>query len=233
MLNLNKHTRSSITGTLIAVSFMQTVVALPANASGLATESRPVSNVHTVILDGVGELILNEGSQESLVIEAEKSVLPRMITKLNSGTLTLTLASGSTSTQEPIRYKLNVKKLERLETKGSGDVQATGLKNSPSLKVISSGSGNITFHNLNTKQFTFTSSGSGDIQIDGKTQKQTVTLDGANNYDAARFDSLDTHIVLSGAGNAKLAVKNNLSGTISGAGNVDYTGHPKVTLKRD
>ncbi|MES2207782.1 MAG: head GIN domain-containing protein [Pseudomonadota bacterium] len=240
MSNLNNHSTSSIIKrsthrslkAIIALGFMQTAIALPVHASGVVTESRPVSNVRSVILEDVGELILTESAQESLVVEAEKSVLPKMITKLSNGTLTLALA-GSVNTREPIRYKLNVKKLEQIEIKGSGDIQATNLKNSPTLKVTSSGSGNITLHNLNTKQFTFNSSGSGDIHIDGKTQKQTITLDGANNYDAAKFDSSEAHIDLSGAGNAKLAVKDRISGSISGAGNVDYTGHPKDTIKRD
>lgn len=97
-------------------------------AGDTARESRPISGVNQVVLRGVGDLILTQSDLESLVVEAEPKLLPRISTEVRSGVLYLDFNEKQISTRHPIRFYLSVINLHRIQSEGSGEIQSGKLR---------------------------------------------------------------------------------------------------------
>jgi hypothetical protein len=69
--------------------------------------------------------------------------------------------------------------------------------------------------------------GAGNIKIDnGNSSTLSLILSGAGNIEAQNYRIENVNVILSGTGNIKTWVTNNLSGNISGVGNIYYKGNP-------
>jgi hypothetical protein len=186
-----------------------------------------VAGIERVVLRAVGDLDVTQGSQESLVIEAEKPLLARISSKMKDGVLTFDIKGGQFSSRHPVRYHLTVKTLKAIDAHGSGDIDVGTLR-APTLDLRLAGSGNATLRALDIKQLTVRIISSADVRLDGHAVRQTVSIEGAGDYDASRLLCDQADVSISGSGNAVLRVKQRLTARISGSGEIQYHGNPRV-----
>ncbi len=192
-------------------------------------EKRDVRGFDGVKLAGTGELDLRQGEQESLTIEADDNILPRILTEVTGGTLVIRMERGvSVSPTTPIQYSLTVKDLANLELSGSGKINS-GPLHSRDFSVRLPGSGSIRFDDLTADTLTAEISGSGSIQVPGKVVSQNVSISGSGDYDGRSLQSRSADVSVSGSGDSTVWAQDQLSAHISGSGRIDYYGNPKVT----
>ena len=117
--------------------------------------------------------------------------------------------------------------LSALSVSGAGDVKMDGLAASR-LKVAMSGAGRIDCSGLSLESLSLALSGAGDVTLAGEAASADVLLSGAGSIDAAGFKVQTADIDLQGLGNATLWVTEKLTGSISGAGSVEYYGNPQT-----
>lgn len=198
-----------------------------ASANGVVREQRPVASIERVVLRAVGDLYVTQGPQESLVIEAEKPLLGRISSHVKDGVLTFDIQGRQFSSRHPVRYHLTVKNLKVIDARGSGDIDARNLRGQV-LDLHLAGSGNASVRALETQQLRVRIIGSAQVALDGRAAHQTVSIEGAGDYDARRLQSSQATVSISGAGNAVVHVKERLTARISGSGEIQYHGNPKV-----
>ena len=179
------------------------------NGSGrLATETRQVSGFTQIELSGIGEVTVEQGDAESLTIEADDNVLPKLTSQVSGSTLKLGKKRGTTvRTKNPIRYRVTLKDLTGLDVSGAGSVQAQRLT-------------------LRTVHVDI--SGSGAVRLSGSAVEQHIEVSGSGRYDAADLPSQQVTADISGSGQVAVAVSQQLDIDISGSGTVTYTGDPAV-----
>jgi hypothetical protein len=195
----------------------------------IATEERPVSGFNAVVLTGTGDLRIEVGTHESLKIEADDNVLPKIRSDIENGKLKIGLERGfSVHTRTPIRYWLTVKELKEVGLSGSGTVSTAALQ-ADAMDVHLSGSGEIRFDQLTGNRVVSRISGSGYILIPGKVDSQDVHISGSGDYKAEDLQSRTASVSISGSGDSKLWVTEALSASIAGSGDVEYYGEPKIT----
>jgi hypothetical protein len=167
-----------------------------------------VSGFDEVELRGVGNLSIQQADNESLSVEAEEDVLPKIRTEVENGRLILGPRPGvSISTTEPINYKLTVKDLNALEVSGSGNVEAEDIE---------------------TDELAVTISGAGDVEISGKADNQELDISGSGDYRAEDLESKEAKIDVGESGSATVDVSDELHAEVSGSGSVEYIGDPAV-----
>ena len=106
-------------------------------------EKRDVQGFSQVRLASVGDLNIVQGDSESLTVEAEDNILPRIQTVVEGGTLVIRTERGvSLSPTATIRYTLVVRELTDLELSGSGNIRTAPIR-SQDLRVRISGSGDV------------------------------------------------------------------------------------------
>jgi len=173
----------------------------------VTSETRNVSDFTEVALNGAGNLTIRQTGSESLSIEAEDNILPRLKTEVRSNRLTIEPDTNIQPTR-PINYELIVKDLSALELEGAGSVDAS---------------------DINTDSLQVTTEGAGNIKMAGEANSQNVDISGAGSYRAEDLRSKNAKIDISGAGGAVVNVSDALDVDISGLGSVEYIGNPTVS----
>jgi len=196
-----------------------------------ASEKREVRGFHAVRLSGVGELTVRQGGTESLSIEAEDNILPKIVTEVEDGRLTIGVERGvSIRPTLPVRYTLVVTDLTDLQLSGSGKV-ITGPLQCGDLSVRLSGSGDMQLESLAADTLQVSISGSGDIRITGQAARQEIQISGSGDYGGKDLESRSAEVSVSGSGDSTLWVRDTLDVRVSGSGDVAYYGSPAVTRK--
>lgn len=131
---------------------------------------------------------------------------------------------------------------------GSGDIALGELRSENALLKIS-GFGDITVENMVVDQPTFEITGSGDVEVDqiqavmvslkisgfgnatltGTAPTQEIEILGSGNYYGSDLESENAEIKITGFGDATVWAKDTLDVAITGSGNLEYYGSPKVT----
>ena len=177
----------------------------------LNTEQRDVSGFDRVSFEGFGTLIIAHGSEESLTIEAEDNILPRIETMVDGGTLEIGFDTDRwqdiVRPTKSITYTLTVITLDGIALSGAGSIEASGI---------------------DAERFDVELSGAGSIEISGFAEAQAINVSGAGSYDSRALRSEYVDVNISGAGNAIVWATDSLDVNISGVGNVSYYGDPQV-----
>jgi hypothetical protein len=178
-------------------------------AGPVKTETRTVSGFTQVALAGLGELTIERTGTESLTIEAEESILPRLTSDVANGRLTLG-TKGEVHEKAPVRYHLTVKSLDAIDVSGASKVVATGI---------------------DADTFKLHVEGVGDVTLAGTAAREEITLSGASTCDASKLATKDARVSVDGTGHAVVAASDTLDAQVDGVGAVQYVGSPKVTQR--
>jgi hypothetical protein len=200
----------------------------------VVSETREVSGFTGIDMRTVGRVVISQGETESLAVSGSDNVVPLVITSVENGVLVIDMEKDYFVTNmhgaNVLTFTIGVKDLGALTVSGAGDVKMDGLTASR-LKVTMSGAGRIDFSGLSLDSLSLTLSGAGDVTLSGEASSAAILLSGAGNIDAADFKVQTADIDLQGLGNATLWVTGKLTGSISGAGNIEYYGNPATDLK--
>lgn len=196
------------------------------------TEQRAISGVKRVTVANQGDLTIEIGEEEKLLIEAEDNLLPYLLSEVQGSELKLgTQNNTNIQSTRPIRYYLTVKTLERLEVNSSGSISAPEL-NVDDFSIDVSSSGDIYIEALYADRLEIDISSSGNITIaTGMLGYQDISISSSGNYDAREIDALNARVKISSSGSARIWVRDELDVNISSSGNVYYRGDPRLNVR--
>jgi predicted small secreted protein len=200
----------------------------------LMSETREASGFTAIDMRAAGRLVITQGDVESLAVRGSDNVVPLVKTSVQDGVLVIEMEELVIVTDmddfNALTFTIGVKDLAALTVSGAADVKMDGLAASR-LKMSISGAGKIDFSGLSVDTLSLVLSGAGDVTLSGETSSASIMLTGVGNIDAARLKVQTADITLQGLGNATLWVMGKLTGSISGAGNIEYYGDPVTDLK--
>jgi hypothetical protein len=200
----------------------------------MVTEDRPVSDFNRVSLTGVGEMIITQGEEESLTVEADDNLMPYIKTKVEKGTLILGFTDEIKNKHirpgKRIKFNLSVADITGLDISGAGDVNVTSL-DTDRLEIVVGGAGDVSIRSLTAEGLVVHLNGAGNVELAGQVAEQDVEINGFGAYQAAKLESQTAIVQVNGAGSATLWATDTLDVRIPGAGNVTYHGNPDVTKK--
>ena len=196
-------------------------------SGNVINETKNVKGVKQVSLEGFGNIVLQQGNQESLRIEAEDNIMPHIQSKVDGDKLTITYDTNTPTPTKDVTYYLTVKDLNSISISGAGKIQSNNFKTN-TLDIILTGAGEGNLNGLNVKKLTVNMSGAGKLILSGKATEQTVNISGAGDYQARELESKTATITIGGAGSSIVNVTDLLNAVISGVGDIEYTGNPKV-----
>ncbi len=195
-------------------------------------EERQVSGFDRVSFGAHGELAITQGERESLTVQAEADVLPRIRTEVRDGTLHIELKDrrwwrNLVREITPIRFELTVRELRGFDLSGAGTVKASAIR-TDTFGLGVSGAGKITFESLEADSFKLGLSGAAKCVLAGNVRTQTIGISGVGKYDGADLASREADVSVSGAGSVRISVAERLGARISGTGKIEYFGSPSV-----
>jgi hypothetical protein len=195
-------------------------------------ERREVSEFDEILVEGTGDLFLEQGETNSLVIEADEELLPKLKSEVNAGRLELGLRHWydflALLVTPHIRYTVTVSSLRGVTISGAGKLR-TGRIQADRLRLKINGSGDMEVTELQGSELDISISGSGKVRLNGSVQRQHIEISGSGDIFAEELASNETRVRISGSGSANLRVQERLDVDISGSGDVRYHGQPKVS----
>jgi hypothetical protein len=196
-------------------------------------ETREVSGFTGVDLRTVGRVILTQGESESLSIRGSDNVVPLVKTSVQNGALIIEMEENYSvaemDSSNVLTFTIGVKDLTSLTVSGAGDVEMDGLAASR-LTLALSGAGRVDMSKLDIEDLRLAFRGAGDVTLSGQAASAAILISGVGSLNAARLEIQTADITLQGLGNATLWVTGKLTGTISGAGNVEYYGETETDV---
>jgi hypothetical protein len=108
-----------------------------------------------------------------------------------------------------------------------GNLEVNDLR-AGTLNLVVSGGAQVRLNGIQVDVLDSVLSGAGDIQASGTAEEVKLILSGLGDFNAADLQSNKADIELSGMGGATVRVEEELAATITGAGSIQYFGHPHV-----
>jgi hypothetical protein len=218
------------------------------------SEIRPVSGIRSVRLDNQGDLTIELGDTESLVVEAEDNLLPFIVTEVRGGELHIYNEGRNWfRNRNPIRYHLTVKSLEGLSIGSTGSINAPdlsadrfeiGIRSTGNLvmgdleagdvDIDVSSTGDVMLRRLEAARLEVNISSTGHVSIrNGRVSNQTIRISSTGSYEAMDLDSNVAEVRLSSTGSAFISVNDYMEANLSSTGSVHYRGEARTDIRRN
>ena len=196
---------------------------------------RSVAEFQAIALHGEMDLVVRQGTPQSVQLQADDNLLPLLETAVestsNGATLQLRWAKGqSISSRTKVRVTVVVPKLSALSAAGSGDMLVESFT-TPALKVSLSGSGDARLPGLATDDLGIRLAGSGNVSGSGKAARVNVSIAGSGDVRLSELLADDVAINIAGSGDAAVNAQKTLDVRVAGSGDVSYSGNPTVKSK--
>ena len=171
----------------------------------IKTETRDVAAFEAITCDGEYEVQIDCQAKQSLAIETDENLLPRIKTEVHNNTLHID-TKGNLSPTQRIRITVSVPNITEFTSSGSTDGDINNINNSAL---------DIGIH------------GSGKLHLNGKSGTVKIHISGSSKIDAISLISENSDIQINGSGNIQVYATNSLGVQINGSGTVKYKGDPK------
>lgn len=214
---------------LVACSAIGDLAGAVRGTGPLTSETRELEDFSGIELSGIGTVIVEQGSEPGVRIEAQESLLPYLETAIEDGTLVIgARQSVNLMPTQGVFFYVTAPRLDNLNLSGLGEINAPVLSGDDVVLRVG-GSGSITVGELTAGRLEALLSGLGDLNVEeGAVDQQQVRLTGSGSYNAGNLQSRDTAVTLSGLGSATVHASETLDATITGGGNIAYHGKPRV-----
>jgi hypothetical protein len=177
----------------------------------VVTEARDVREFTSVSVGGVGRVILEKGSTESLAITAEDNILSLLESTVRDRVLTLgSRPHANISPTREIVYRVKCREVSTLIASGATRIEASGIS-APLLSARASGASGI--------------------GVAGSADSQTVTLLGNSTYAGEELRTRITTVSLAGTSRAVVNASERVEGEVLGASTLEYTGGPEAAVR--
>lgn len=193
------------------------------------------------------------GRKASLKVTIDENLFPLLEIHSNNGHLSVYVQDGTRikpteyiiqGSSEALKYlktsgpmdfeSQNAFTEDRLEIKisGSSDVLFPHTVKLNSCEFSVSGSGDLSFKDLNSGNVTCKVSGSGDIDLKGKADEARLSVSGSGDIKAYDLSVKDLNCSVSGSGDARVYATKNMNLSVSGSGDIRYKGPAEVTKSK-
>jgi len=189
-------------------------------------ETHDVDSFAVIVLNCPADLYISQNYfPEVVTVKAPQNIIDLMEIGVDGNRLVVD-SKECFSTKERVEVYVNSKRIEGIEIQGSGDVHTlTDLRGS-SLDVKINGSGDFTGE-VSYRRLTVNINGSGDVKLSGRANRMEVSINGSGDVKAPNMTCKSTSVNINGSGDAFINAEEYLEATISGSGDVRYTGWPK------
>jgi hypothetical protein len=175
-------------------------------SGNVVSEKRPTSGFTSIALHGSANVYVIFGETESVTVKTDDNILPLIETRVQNNQLIISTKDNTSFTStDPVRVDVTMKSLDDIILSGSGMINVPELKGEV-LKVDLPGSGNI--------------------NVAGEVNQVNINLGGSGIVSCSGLRAMNATVNLSGSGNITVYASDSLDATLSGSGNIQYSGNP-------
>lgn len=219
-------------------------------SGNIVKKSFDVQGFKKIELDTIGDVYLEQGATDSLMVETDDNILPLLEAHVDGDTLILR-EEGIGHNFKPskkLAYTISVRDLTKVTTNASGNIHAGAVRTdnlfvmatgsgdvtlesviAPQLWIESDGSGSVTIDQLKAESVQANTRGSGNIKLVGNANTLQINSDGSGDVLTGNLHASQCDITIHGSGDAFVWVDDTLNVSINGSGTGTYYGEPTIT----
>jgi hypothetical protein len=192
-------------------------------------QERKVSTFDAIDVSGTFDIILSQGTAQSVIVEADDNLMKIIRTDVEGGKLII-------DQKRPIQHANSLKvyititSLKSIELSGAVDAITEGRLTLPELSIDGSGASDSKF-DLDVQKLDVDCSGGSKLKFRGIAANAHMEVSGAVDLYAYDLVTDVFDLDISGAGKAQVNVNKELTVDISGAGTVRYKGAPAKVIE--
>ena len=193
-------------------------------------ETRDVRDFDEIQMRVGGKVYVTQGDKNEVILEGDKEFLEDIRTEVEGGRLVIKNRRDRgwrfwRSSRDRLTVYITIKELKGAYVSGSGDIIGKNHFNTKDFTASISGSGDIEL-DIDAEYISSRISGSGNIELEGKSDRAKLSISGSGKYFAEKLVVRDYQISMSGSGRGSINVEGDLDVKISGSGKVYYLGRP-------
>lgn len=197
---------------------------IPVRGTGPAVDKKiNVTDFKSIDVSSGIDVILVQGSSESLTISAQENLFEYIKADVDYGTLRIS-ARGNIRPTQPMKARITFKNLKDLKVTGGGDIHGETPVNAEDLNISVSGGGDFSSE-INSEKLRFSIMGGGDAEIDGKIKDYDISVSGGGDL-KSRVNAGFTYCRIIGGGD--LFMRNETPGSQA---DIDITGGGDADIK--
>jgi hypothetical protein len=197
----------------------------------VVSEKRELPAFTGVVVRYPAEVIIRQGSTDSVTLKGDDNLLPQMTTQVSDGILVIDILtlpfSKRVDPNEGILITITARDLRQVDFPSAGKITLEGIQ-SDQMKLNLSGAGEISMIEVGLGTCDFHLSGAGSIHANGSADSLDVNISGAGSFEGSDFKVKSALVAITGLGSAEVWVVSNLDARISGMGSINYYGNPSV-----
>lgn len=190
-------------------------------------ETRAVSTINNLDIQGRFSVFLTQGEKASLKINADENLLKLVESTNEEGELSLRI-KGRINSNDVIKLYITADSLQNLDFSAGANVETPQELRGEKLKINSSAgaSGNL---KLRYNEIVCDAHAGSDLTLLGITNISSFIFSSGASINAEELKTKRASVEGSAGGNASINVEDELSAELSAGASLDYSGNPKVT----
>ncbi|WP_161971759.1 GIN domain-containing protein [Algoriphagus kandeliae] len=199
------------------------------NLGELITETRPISGISELKIDGVFNIYLEQGDGETLEINAYEEVLDYLVISENGSELLIDFDPEQADflDDKTPEIHLTLSELNKLEFDGVGNIQTKKRFLLNDLQLKGKGVVNLELQ-IEADRLDAEFDMMGNTHLSGKAEVAKINFRGMGNLEASELVTQKMEINSNGMGHVAVHCEGELSITAEGMGIVSYTGNPTI-----
>lgn len=215
------------------VALASAVAFCSCTAQAQVKQPRPLADFQTVSSSGGIDVILSQGSNTSVVVEASSEAQAHVVTEVEGGTLKISWERNYSwrdlgSNNRKANVYITCPHLAGLSLSGGANAKGETPFNSNDFAIDASGGSGIKL-TLNAKTLSVQASGGSNIALVGRVESQKVDASGGSDYNGFALKSTTATVSASGGSDVNVSVDGEISSSASGGSDVRYKGSARVT----
>jgi len=194
-------------------------------AQDVVKQNRSVKEFSAIEVGGAFNVVLTQGNDHMVTVEADEDMINHVMTKVSGSTLVISLDDYKSYNKKKATVKVTFKELDAMEISGASNITSNGTINTGELVMEISGASNINL-DLKSSKVIAEVSGASNIVLNGTAGEQVLEISGASNYKAEGLVTDEVMVEASGASHIKVHVTKHLVAEASGATSLEYAGNP-------
>jgi hypothetical protein len=195
----------------------------------VVTQDRKVSSFHAIKVSGGIDVLLSQGNELKLQVEADENLVALIRTEVKEGVLNI-YHEGNIHDAKTMKVHLTFQQLDAITASGGCDIESKQKLSFNTLKVDFSGGCDLKLdckaENLVCKQ-----SGGCDAELSGEAQNGTFEVSGGCDVKASGFLMKNCTVDATGGSDVSVYATGDLTVKASGASDITYYGKPAKVIK--
>lgn len=210
------------------------ILPLAGQAQKIVKEPRPCTPFTRIVNHSSADIVLLQGTQNEVVVEADESIINHLITESKGNTLTISLQPHRPFRRiKTLKVLVTVATLEELMINGSGDVSAPKPLQTGNLTLKINGSGDARIEMEGGSLACF-NNGSGDVTVKGVRGDLQLDIHGSGDFSGTNMQLNHATLSCFGSGDIRLegkAAQLNIESSASGDINTTALPAEKVVVQ--